>query len=83
MSSSRQAWFDEQRELEERQEQEERLKRSRVAFANKPEQLSLGLPVPHGYEVEKAYRELVEDCRNMPGWRQSEHYKTAARLGMI
>lgn len=59
------------------------MQRARTKFATHPEQLSLGLPIPREYEIEQAYYQLVEECRNLPGWRQSEHYKTAARLGAI
>lgn len=83
MSSSRQAWYEEQRAIEEQIKEDQRMQLARDKFAKQPEQLSLGLPIPREYEIEQAYYKLVEECRNLPGWRMSEHYKTAARLGAI
>lgn len=83
MSSSRQAWYEEQQEAEERAKEAQRLQKAREKLATNPEQMRLDLPVPHGYDVEKAYIALVAECLHMPGFRNSDHYKTASRLGAI
>lgn len=83
MSSSRQHWFESEREKEAEILEQKRQQVARMKLATNPEQLTLDLPRVRTYEIELAYKELIFECRNMPGWRNSEHYKTAARLGMI
>lgn len=80
--NSREQWVKDQERLERQEAINVRAALQRVKFANKPEQLSLDLPIPREYQIEVAYKELVQACQygQISGWDGSDYQNTARKL---